>query len=214
MPRTRVKICGVTLLEDARYCAGAGADYLGFVQHESSPRYVTPEIAAEIIGWLAGPEPVGVFEDAAPEHVNDICRRAGFRLAQLDGHETPEDCAAIEVPVLKTFRVRHDASTEQLRALMAPYHNAATYFRLDTSETSLWGGPGESFNWRVARELAAEFPLFLSGALTAASVAQAIETMRPFAVDASASLEERPGVKDFDLLADFFEAVRDVAAEE
>ncbi len=79
---------------------------------------------------------------------------------------------------------------------------------LDTHHTSLWGGTGESFNWRLARQVAREWELFLAGGISAENVAEAIQTMRPFAIDLSSSLEESPGVKDFDKLADFFDAFR------
>lgn len=206
--RLLVKICGVTRLADARYCAGAGADYLGFVQVEGDPRYVTPEAAREIIGAVDGVAPVGVFADETAEAVNARCAEVGFTVAQLQGHEPPEVVAAVAVPTIKTFRVQHDASSEQLRALMLPYAAAADYFLLDTHRTSLWGGEGESLNWRLARDLAGEFPLFLAGSIDAANVSDVVETMRPFAVDLSASVESAPGVKDLDALHDFFEAYR------
>lgn len=206
--RTLVKICGITRLADARYCAGAGADYLGFIQFEGSPRYVEPTAAKEIIEWVDGVEPVGVFVNETAEAINARCADVGFTVAQLHGHEPPEVVEAVEVPTIKAFHVQHDASSEQLRALMLPYQGVADFFLLDTHKTSLWGGTGESFNWRLARDLAAEFPLFLAGGISAENVREAIETMRPFAVDLSSSVEAAPGVKDFDKLYDFFEAYR------
>src|SRR5690606_10172419 len=164
--------------------------------------------AKEIIAWVDGVEAVGVFAGEHAEAINARCAEVGFTVAQLDGHEPPEVAAAIEVPTIKSFRVQHDASSEQLRALMLPYRGAADFFLLDTHRTSLWGGSGESLNWRLARDLAAEFPLFLAGGLDAGNVRQAVETMRPFAVDLSSSVESAPGVMDFDRLYDFFEAYR------
>ena len=208
---TRVKICGITQLADARYCAGAGAAYLGFVQHAGSPRYVEPKAAREIIEWVEGVEAVGVFVDEGAAAINARCAEVGFTVAQLDGHESPEVVAAVEVPTIKAFRVQHDASSEQLRALMLPYQGVADYFLLDTHRTSLWGGLGESLNWRLARDLAAEFPLFLAGDLHAGNVGEALATMRPYAVDLSSSAESAPGVLDFDRLHAFFEAYRAAA---
>jgi phosphoribosylanthranilate isomerase len=209
MSRTLVKICGITTLADARYCAGAGADYLGFIQFEDSPRYVEPKTAKEIIEWVDGVESVGVFVNETAEAINARCADVGFTVAQLHGHEPPEVVEAVDVPTIKAFRVQHDASSEQLRALMLPYQGIADFFLLDTYKTSLWGGTGESFNWRLARDLAAEFPLFLAGGISAENVKEAVETMRPYAVDLSSSVESAPGVKDFDKLYDFFEAYRD-----
>ena len=205
---TKVKICGITQLADARYCAGAGVDYLGFIQYPDSPRYVEPKAAKEIIDWIEGVEAVGVFVNEDAETINARCREAGFTVAQLHGHEPPEVVEAVEVPVIKSFRVQHDASSEQLRALMLPYKDVAEFVLLDTHKTSLWGGTGESFNWRLARELSGEFPLFLAGGISAENVQEAIDTMRPYAVDLSSSVESAPGVKDFDKLYDFFEAYR------
>lgn len=205
----KVKICGITRLHDARTAAAAGADFLGFIQHEDSPRYVKPDVAKEIIEWVRGPEPVGVFVNKSAEEVNEVCARVGFTLAQLHGHEPPEVCAAVEVPVIKAVQVTHDASSEQVRAVVAPYLDVVDFVLLDTHHTSLWGGTGESFNWRVARELSSEVDLFLAGGISADNVAEAVHTMRPYAVDLSSSVESEPGVKDLDKLAAFFDAFRE-----
>ena len=206
MNPTKVKICGITRLHDARTAAVAGADFLGFIQHPESPRYVKPDVAREIIDWVRGPEPVGVFVNESAETVNEVCARAGFTLAQLHGHEPPEVCAAVEVPVVKAVQVQHDASTEQVAAMVEPYLEVVDFVLLDTHHTSLWGGTGESFNWRVARELSSRVDLFLAGGISADNVEQAVHSMRPYAVDLSSSVEESPGVKDLDKLAAFFDA--------
>jgi phosphoribosylanthranilate isomerase len=121
----------------------------------------------------------------------------------------------VAVPVVKTFRVHHDASAEQLRALMEGYRSAAAFVRLDTTATSLWGGPGEtdrfpkeSLSWRTVRDLARDFDLFLAGDLAAGNVAEAAAAMRPYALDLGPSVEEVPGVMDFDRLGAFFDALR------
>lgn len=205
--RPHVKICGLTSLEDARFCAGLGADFLGFIQHAESPRYVSPERAKEIIGWVYGAKPVGVFVNATPDEVNAACETAGFAYAQLHGNESVADCERIDRPLIKAFRVLHDASAEQLRWAMEPYRDVAELFLLDTHHTNLWGGTGESFNWRLARELTADFPILLAGGLDAGNVVEAVETMRPWGVDASSRLEATPGVKDFAKVQAFFDAL-------
>lgn len=212
MAQTRVKICGITTMEDARFCAAAGADYLGFVQHPESPRYVEPEHVADVIEWVHGPKPIGVFVNTPPEEVNETAKTAGFQLIQLHGNETPEACEAIDRPVIKAFRVRHDASVEQLRELVAPYREVIDYMLLDTHHRDLWGGTGESFNWRVARDLSTDIPLFLAGGISAENVERAVETIRPYAVDLSSSVESSPGKKSFDRLEDFFERFRAIHA--
>lgn len=207
---TRIKLSGVCRLEDARFAAAMGADYLAFDQRPGSPRAVSSAHAREIVDWVVGPQPVGMFADDQPEKVVAACEAAGFRLAQLDGHESPAECARVEaagIPVIKSFTVLHDASAEQMRVLMGPYAGAARYVRLETDRTSLWGGEGESVSWRLARELADEFDLFLAGAVSAENVLDALR-MRPFALDLGASVEEGPGVMDFDRLGVFFDAFR------
>lgn len=214
---TKTKICGITRLDDARFCAAAGADFLGFIQHEASPRYVEPTAAREIIAWVSGPVPVGVFVDQTADAVNARCAEVGFQMAQLHGHESPETCAAVSVPVIKAIPVTHDASAEQVRALAAPYLDVVDFILLDTHTTSLFGGlfggSGESFNWRVARDLAALADVFLAGGIGPDNVADAIATMRPYAVDLSSSVESSPGVKDLDKLAAFFDAVDKARAQ-
>ncbi|HLT45895.1 MAG TPA: phosphoribosylanthranilate isomerase [Rubricoccaceae bacterium] len=208
----RISLSGITRLEDARFAAAMGADYLAFDQDPASPRYVPPERVREVMAWVMGPEPVGAFTDAPPEEVNRAVEAAGFRLVRLDGHEPPEACAAVAVPVVKTFRVRHDASAEQLRALVEVYRDAAAFVRLDTAGTGLWDGPGESLSWRTVRDLARDFALFLAGDLTAGNVAGAVAAMRPYALDLGPSVEAAPGAMDFDRLDAFFDAFRAATA--
>lgn len=208
----RIKICGITRLEDARYCAALGADYLGFIQYPESPRYVAPEVARSCIEWLYGPEYVGVFVEERPEVINRVAEQVGFTYVQVHGRLRPEDCARIERPVIRAFQVRHDASVEQMEALMEPYAEVVDYFLLDTYHTNLWGGTGESFNWRVARALASRYPLFLAGGLRAENLEEAIQTVRPFALDLSSSVEEAPGIKDFDKLSRLFEKYAQIIA--
>jgi phosphoribosylanthranilate isomerase len=204
----RLKVCGITELEDARYLAGAGADYLGFVQHEDSPRYAPPSLARDIIEWVHGPKPVGVFVNDGAAEINAAIDEAGFELAQLHGQEPPHVVEQVDCPVIKAIHVRNDAAPEQLRTLFERYEDVAEYFLLDTHNSSVWGGTGESFNWRLARELSSDYPVFLAGGIDADNVQRAVETMRPFAIDLSSSLEDRPGEKSFARIDAFFDAFR------
>lgn len=205
----RLKVCGITELEDARYLAGAGADYLGFVQHEDSPRYAPPSLAREIIEWVHGPKPVGVFVNDGAAEINAAIDEAGFELAQLHGQEPPHVVEQVDCPVIKAIHVRNDAAPEQLRTLFERYEDTADYFLLDTHNSSVWGGTGESFNWRLARELSSDYPIFLAGGIDADNVQRAAETMRPFAIDLSSSLEDHPGEKNFAKIDAFMDAFRD-----
>lgn len=209
----RLKVCGITELEDARYLAGAGVDYLGFVQHEESPRYAPPSLTNDIIEWVHGPSAVGVFVNDGANEINAAVEEAGFDLAQLHGQEPPYVVEQVECPVIKAIHVRHDASSDQLRTLFERYEDTTDYFLLDTHDSTVWGGSGESFNWRLARELAADYPLFLAGGIDAENVQRAVETMRPVAVDLSSSLEDIPGEKSFAKIDTFLDAYRTVKSD-
>jgi len=205
----QLKVCGITELEDARYLAGAGADYLGFIQHEDSPRYAPPSLASDIIEWVHGPKPVGVFVNASAADVNAAADDAGFELVQLHGQEPPKLVAQVDRPTIKAIHVRHDASSDQLRTLFERYDDVAEYFLLDTHNSSVWGGTGESFNWRLARELSKDYSIFLAGGLDAENISRAVDTMRPFGVDLSSSLETAPGAKSFEKIDAFMDAFHD-----
>ncbi|QXD15765.1 phosphoribosylanthranilate isomerase [Rhodocaloribacter litoris] len=203
---TRLKICGLTNLADARYCAAAGADYLGFIQYEGSPRYVDPATAREIIGWVYGAQAVGVFVNADADTINRTAEDTGFALVQLHGEEPPEVCAAVERPVIKALHVGSATTVDDLRRLMERYAPHVAYFLLDTRSHRARGGTGERFDWDRAAPLTKDYPVFLAGGIDATNVAEAVARVAPFAVDLSSSLEAEPGRKDFDKLAAFFEA--------
>ena len=208
----RVKICGITQLEDARYCAGAGADYLGFIQHAASPRFVDPSVAKEIVSWIHGPEPVGVFVDAPIDTVNRVAADVGFALVQLHGNESPAYCAEIEAPIIRALRVYPNTTEEQIRREIDTYAGVAAHILLDTGKAGMAGGTGTTFDWSLAGPIAEDYPIFLAGGITPGNVMEAAERVRPFAVDASSGLESAPGRKDIDLLNAFFDAVRAVDA--
>lgn len=208
-----LKVCGITELEDARYLAGAGADYLGFIQHEESPRYAPPALANDIIEWVHGPKPVGVFVNTPALEINAAADEAGFELVQLHGQEPPELVKAVNPPVIKTIHVRRDSTPDQLRTLFDRYDEVADYFLLDTHDPSIWGGTGESFDWQLARDVASDVPCFLAGGLDAENVGRAVDTVRPFAVDLSSSLESAPGAKSFEKIDAFLNAFQQAQEE-
>lgn len=209
----KIKICGITRLEDARYSAGAGADYLGFIQYKESPRYISPDRVKEILAWIYGPAPVGVFVNEEIDHVNELASDAGFEFVQLHGDETPDQCAEVVQPVIRALRVFPDTTADDLRRVMDAYAPHVAFFLFDTGQAGLHGGTGRTFDWQVAASLAESYPLFLAGGISAANVATAAEVVQPYAVDASSSLERSPGIKDIDKLADFFDAARAAAPE-
>ncbi len=214
MSRPRIKICGITTLADARYCAGAGIEYLGFIQYKQSPRYVSPAEAKKIIGWLYGPEPVGVFVNEPADTVNKIVEDTGFQVAQLHGEMSPEELADIECKTIKALAVAEHTTVDVLQRQMDLYQDAVDYFLLDTAKAGMHGGTGETFNWEVARQLTQSYPIFVAGGINVNNIGEVIRTLQPFGVDLSSSVESSPGVKDFDKLADLFDTLDDLEPSE
>lgn len=208
--RTRVKICGITKLEDARYASGAMADYLGFIFVEKSPRYISPEDAAEIIGWVEGPECVGVFADKKPGEVNAVAVESGLKVVQLHGNESPEDCFNINLPVIKAFSIKPDMNYRDVESMIKPYRDVAEHILFDSWDANLLGGTGKQFDWNIIRDISADYSVFLAGGLNAGNVRRAIKTVRPFSVDLSSSLEMKPGVKDFDLIQELMDEMQEI----
>jgi len=203
--KAKVKICGLTRLDHARYASGALADYLGFIFFPGSPRYISPENAKEIINWVEGPECVGVFVNQPVEYVQQTALSSGTSVVQLYGAESPEYCQQLNhLKIIKAFRVSPEMNHDHLRYLIEPYVKYVDYFLFDTYVQGQPGGTGATFNWEVLGDLVEDHDIFLSGGLSTHNVARAIQTVKPYAVDLSSSLEESPGVKDFALMEAFF----------
>ena len=209
----KLKLCGITRLEDARYAAAAGVDFLGFIQFEGSPRYVSPRHVRAIVEWIHGPVPVGVFVDAPPDVVNQVADEAGFEWVQLHGDEPPSDVERIECPVIKALRVASGDTTASLRRRMLAYRDVVDLFLLDTWSEHAHGGTGVAFDWRVARGLADEFDFFLAGGIHAGNLIESMELLRPFAIDVSSAVESAPGVKDFAAIDHFMDVFRNTAQD-
>jgi len=200
-----LKICGITRLEDARYCAAAGADYLGFVQHPESARYIAPSAARDIIDWVYGPKTVGVFVNRTAAEINDSVEQAGFSIAQLHGDEPPDVCDGVTVPVIKAVRVGDGFNAGGLDAFLRRYRDVADYFLFDTRVDGLWGGSGVTFDWDIATALSDDVPVFLAGGIRASNVEEAIRRVSPHGIDVSSGLESSPGIKDFEKIDAFFD---------
>ena len=203
----RVKICGITNIEDARGSLEAGAHALGFNFYPRSPRYIEPSVARRIIEQL--PDSilcVGVFVNVPDtEQVKRLASEAGVQAVQLHGDESPAYCQKLkELFVIKALRVNSDFRPEQT----ALYETAAVL--LDGFSPVAFGGVGQGFDWSVAtrsREFVAK--LFLAGGLNVNNVAAAIESVQPYAVDACSGLESIPGRKDMAKVRAFVEAARE-----
>ncbi|MAO64743.1 MAG: phosphoribosylanthranilate isomerase [Balneola sp.] len=206
--RTKIKICGITNLEDARFAAGALVDYLGFIFYEPSPRYIEPGEAGAIINWIEGPEKVGVFVNQPIDDVNSIARQTGLDYVQLHGDESPEYCELVDKPIIKVIHIEEESVDYLLKHQIQQYADVADYLLFDTKIDGLWGGTGKSFDWSMITDLDVDIPFFLSGGLKAENIKEAIETVQPYAVDVSSSLEQKPGLKDFGKIESFMDEIR------
>jgi phosphoribosylanthranilate isomerase len=188
----RVKICGITNLSDASAAIEAGADALGFVFYEASPRHISVEEAAEIVRELPPfVAKVGVFVDAPREVVAETVLKCRLTAVQLHGNESPEFCHRVTCDVIKAFRVEGPESLEALRRY------ATSAWLLDSFVAGKPGGTGAQFKWELAtRAKALGRPILLAGGLTPENVASAVKEVRPFGVDVSSGVESTPRKKD------------------
>ncbi|ABG05035.1 phosphoribosylanthranilate isomerase [Rubrobacter xylanophilus DSM 9941] len=203
----KVKVCGITSVEDALVAAGAGADAVGFVFFERSPRRVGVERAREISGALPGGVlRVGVFVNTPPEEVLRVASLVGLDYAQLHGDEGPEEVRRVReggLGVIKALRVRDAGSLSEIER-----YPEADLFLLDAWREGLYGGTGTPFDWELAKRLRGCANIVVSGGLTPENVRAAIERLDPYGVDASSSLEEAPGKKSGELVRRFVSAAK------
>ena len=199
------KVCGITNPGDAREAADAGADAIGLIFAES-PREVNVEEARRIsVALPDGVLKVGVFVDAEPEEVLETAREVGLDLAQLHGDETPETVAAIRgagLPVMKALRVRNAEALADIQSY------EADLIMLDAWSARSRGGTGETFDWGLAKSVKGCGNIVVSGGLTPENVREAIEFFEPYGVDASSSLEEKPGKKSGERVRRFVRAAK------
>jgi len=195
----RVKICGITRLQDLHLACEAGADALGFVFYEKSPRHVTVELAAELVRALPPfVQSVGLFVNAEPAFIESVLKVVPLDLLQFHGDETPADCKRYGRPYIKAVRVRAD--TDLLK--YAADFEAARGLLLDAFVPGVPGGTGERFDWRLIPANLPK-PVILSGGLTPGNIAEAVQQVRPWAVDVSSGVEVSKGIKDAHQLARF-----------
>ena len=206
----KVKICGITNVPDALAAVEAGADALGLMFYEPSPRRVNIREAAEIIRELPPfIMKVGVFVDAPEDFVLRAIDDCGLSMLQFHGNETPEYCTQFGLMSMKAFRIRDAAS------LTALQNYATDAWLLDAFSADKLGGTGEKFNWDLALEAKKSGrPIFLAGGLTPANVADAVQRVQPFGVDVSTGVEAGPGKKDHGKVRAFIKAVRSVQTPE
>jgi phosphoribosylanthranilate isomerase len=203
--RTRIKVCGITCQEDARIAVAAGADALGFIFVEQSPRLVEPDrvraMTSELPPFI---NRVGVFQDEEIELVEEIISYCRLSQVQLHGSESPEYCRKISAQVIKSFCLRQDTDHEELAA----YGDAVSGFLLDTYHQDMAGGTGRVFDWTLVGQVKPPAPVILAGGLNPENVREAIRQVKPFAVDVNSGVEYQPGRKDTDRLKNFVQEVR------
>jgi phosphoribosylanthranilate isomerase len=203
---TRIKVCGITRIEDARLAVELGAAALGFNFYAPSPRYIAPAVARAIIEGLPPfVEAVGVYaNETEMEHVTAIAEEAGVGTIQLHGPGFPELAGQpTDYFLIRAVAVGEDFRGESLAGLHA---NA---FLLDAFHPDLSGGTGRSFKWELARKANKYGTIILAGGLNPGNVGRAIQEVRPYAVDVASGVESAPGQKDPALLRAFFGAVQE-----
>ncbi|XOF32627.1 MAG: phosphoribosylanthranilate isomerase [Candidatus Electrothrix sp. YB6] len=208
--RIRIKMCGTTSLEDALAAVEAGVDALGFIFYKKSPRNIEPGRARVIIDQLPPfIDTVGVFVDRDRREVEEIIRFCSLGYAQLHGQESPKYCErlarfAAPCQVIKALRVHEKLQAENI----VPYAEHVKGFLLDTYQKGVHGGTGKSFDWSLIQGLDLQRQFILAGGLDAENVHQALDKVRPYALDVNSGVEARPGIKDHALIRAFVRHVR------
>lgn len=206
--RTRIKMCGMTRIEDIQCAASLGVDAIGLVFYPPSPRAVTLEQATVLS--KACPvlvDKVALFVNPAAELVQDVIHATGATLLQFHGDESPEFCQQFGLPYLKALRV---ADASGLQAAL-DVHQEAPAILLDAYVAGTPGGTGQKFDWSLIPKGLQE-RLFLAGGINPSNVAEAIKLVEPYAVDVSGGIEAAKGIKSPQLMADFVKAVREISS--
>lgn len=202
----RIKVCGITNIDDAFSAVKAGADAVGFVFHKQSPRFISASKARRIVDALPPfISKVGVFANERDGAIRSIVKAAGLDAVQFHGDEDQHVCHRFKregLQVIKAFRVKEDFDA----SVLVDYH--VTAFLFDTFDASALGGTGKAFNWDLIKGLKTRTPIIVSGGLNAGNVAEAIAQIKPYGVDVSSGVESAPGKKDLALIRDFVKHAR------
>lgn len=207
----RLKVCGLTTIEDALMAVEAGADAVGFIMVKNSKRYVNPKNVRKITLKLPPfVSKVGVFVNKNIGEILEILSYAHLDFAQLHGDEAPKECEYIGAErVIKVFRLKGVDEVEKIE----PYVGKVRAILLDTYSNKSYGGTGKTFNWEIAKAVKEKFdiPLILSGGLNPENVENAVREVNPYAVDVSSGVEEKPGKKDRKRVFQFVKAAKCLA---
>jgi phosphoribosylanthranilate isomerase len=203
--RTRVKICGFTCIEDAVYAAHMGADAIGLVFYPPSPRHVEIEQAVKIVNALpAFTSVVALFVDEQEARIREVLARVSIDCLQFHGDEPAEACRVYGKRYIKAIRMQNDID---IGALALHYHDAAGLL-LDAYHPNAKGGTGNQFDWEVIPKQCT-LPVILAGGLDETNAKQAVQTVRPYALDVSSGVETKKGIKDSLKMAAFIKQVNE-----
>ena len=212
MRKTRIKICGIRRIEDAMLAAHAGADAIGLIFYAPSPRAVTLQQAIAVRDALPPfVSTVALFVNATSAEVNEVCELLNPSLLQFHGDEDPDYCASFSRPYLKAIRVGASMKADDLVQLHTEFSTAQALL-LDTLSAGQFGGTGESFNWEVI-PMSLRGRIILSGGLTPINVGDAVQMIKPWAVDVSSGVELQKGVTDPEKIWAFMSAVQRADAQ-
>ena len=202
----KVKICGLTKKDDILDVVHLGADAIGVIFYEKSPRFVSLQDAEVLFHDVpAFVNRVGVFVNQSVEFVNEVSDKCKLDYVQLHGDESVEYCKKVNRKIIKAFRV----STENDIKKIVSYKNIASAVLLDTKVKGSFGGTGQSFDWGLgiaAKEY--DIPMILSGGINVTNVSKAIQLVDPYCIDISSGVESQPGVKDYHKLEEFIRLLK------
>ncbi len=202
----KIKICGITNIDDALACTEAGADALGFNFYRKSPRFVEPAKAAEIITQLPPfVTPVALFVNEREEKIRDIQFTTGIKVLQFQGDERPDFCERFSTRVIKVFQIKDKESLKHMS------HYRVNAYLLDSYKEGLHGGTGTTFDWHLAVVAKTFGKVILAGGLTPENVGEAVKLVQPYAVDVASGVEKETGVKDHARIRKFVSEVRKAA---
>ena len=206
----RVKICGITQIKQGQEIAALGANSIGFICVERSPRYITPDKIKAIARSLpAKTDKVGVFADHSVAEITRVVDEANLTSVQLHGQESPDFCdrlgrtIAPEIEIIKAFRIKTAESLKETDK----YTSCVDTLLLDAYHPQMLGGTGETIDWQDLIEFKPALPWMLAGGLTPDNVSQALSRLQPDGIDLSSGVERSPGDKDLDKVAQLFEAI-------
>lgn len=203
-----IKVCGITNLEDAQICLQCGAHMLGFIFYEKSPRYVQPITVKEILTALKNDynfNSVGVFVNSDIDYINKVSEITGINILQFHGEEPPSFINTFDQKKIKAFRIKDSSD-------VLNYHDYmdAEFFLFDTFSKDIYGGTGKVFDWNLLSDFQYKDRLILSGGINCDNIIDAVESVSPYAIDVSSSLEVVPGKKDNKKVEFFFSRVNSI----